>query len=244
MIRIAVVDDELPVCDALNDIILESAAKLNIRTEIDCFKSGEEFIRYQNKGNEYHLIFLDIEMQNGNGLDVGAYIRDVQNNYSEQIVYVTGKSGYEALLFAYQPFYFITKPFDIDTITMVIAKYLRIFGKRSEIFNYKIGHQTGWASLSEILYFESNNRKVKMVLSSDCSEIVFYGSIESVFEQLSGQGFFSPHKSYVVNYRYVNSFHPDHLMLYHNIRIPISKSRRSEIVRIQLLYENGGNNNA
>lgn len=244
MIRIAVVDDELPVCDALNEIIEEAAAKISIRSEIDCFQSGDEFIRQLDNGNEYHLIFLDIEMQNGNGLDVGYYIREVQNNYSEQIVFVTGKSGYESRLFAYQPFYFITKPFNIDTVTMVIAKYLRIFGKKSEIFHYKIGHQTGWASLSEILYFESNNRKVKMVLSSDCSEIVFYGSIESVFEQLSGQGFFSPHKSYVVNYRYVNSFHPDHLMLYHNIRIPISKSRRSEIVRIQLLYENGGNNNA
>ncbi len=244
MIRIAVVDDEFPVCDALKDIILESAARLNIKTEIDCFKSGEEFIKHLNKGNEYHLIFLDIEMQNGNGLDVGSYIRDVQNNYSEQIVFITGKSGYEAQLFAYQPFYFITKPFDIETITMVIAKYLRIFGNKSEIFNYKIGHQTGWVLLSDILYFESDNRKVKMVLSSDCSEIVFYGSIERVFEQLSGQGFFSPHKSFVVNYRYVNSFHPDHLILYHNVRIPISKSRRGEIVRIQLLYENGGKDNA
>ena len=133
MIRIAVVDDELPVCDALNEIIEEAAAKLSIRSEIDCFQSGDEFIRQLDNGNEYHLIFLDIEMQNGNGLDVGYYIREVQNNYSEQIVFVTGKSGYESRLFAYQPFYFITKPFNIDTVTMVIAKYLRIFGKKSDI---------------------------------------------------------------------------------------------------------------
>ena len=161
MIRIAVVDDELPVCDALNEIIEEAAAKLSIRSEIDCFRSGDEFIRQLDNGNEYHLIFLDIEMQNGNGLDVGYYIREVQNNYSEQIVFVTGKSGYESRLFEYQPFYFITKPFNMEELLLRIEAVLRRSGAldSEEVSIFNIGDYNFDCNKQTLQYLEQEPEK-------------------------------------------------------------------------------------
>lgn len=59
-------------------------------------------------------------------------------------------------------------------------------------------------------------------------------------EQLSPQGFISPHKSYLVNYRFIKAFQSDSIIMVNGDEIPIAKGKRDEISRLQLHFENGG----
>ena len=238
MIRFAICDDEEYICSSLERCIKECCSTMQIDCEIDIFNTGEGFIKNLDIDNSYHLIFLDIELKQCNGIDVSNHIRSVLHNESMQIAYVSGKNGYDRQLFTFRPFHFVDKPFDQSKISTVIEKYLRIFGNKSDIFHYKVGHDKFWVKLADVLYFKSMNRKV--FIKNIDGDDEFYGSLEKVSEQIRGQGFLSPHKSFLVNYRYIKSFQLNIIVLTNGEEIPIAKSKRKEIARAQIVLENGG----
>ena len=68
----------------------------------------------------------------------------------------------------------------------------------------------------------------------------FYGSIEKTAQQLKSKGFFMPHRSYLVNYRFVKCFQLKKIIMTNGCEIPISDNRREEVLKIQVVMENGG----
>ena len=176
--KIAICDDENVVCSLLEKYLEQILNGLQIEFEIDVFNTGESFIRHLNSENTYTLIFLDIELNRCSGIDVSKYIRDTLHNDLVQIIFVSGKNGYDRQLFEFHPFYFIEKPFEIEKISFIIEKYLRIYGNHGDIFHYKYGHDTFWIKLSNIVYFKSIDRKVRIKTVSGIEE--FYGSIEKI----------------------------------------------------------------
>ena len=118
MLRFAVCDDEEYICNKLEEYIYKYCESKIIKAEVDIFNTGESFINFLNNNNDYHIIFLDIELKNCNGIDVSEHIRNSLNNETVQIVYVSGKSGYDRQLFSYRPFHFIDKPFDYNRFTI------------------------------------------------------------------------------------------------------------------------------
>lgn len=241
MIRIAICDDEDIICSKLENNIKNACLALHIEFEINIYNSGEAIINNLSVDNKYNLFFLDIEMENFNGIDVSDYIRNKLNDESAQIVFVSGKNGYDRQLFAFRPFAFIEKPFDQDTIFSTIEKYMRIYGAKNDLFYYKYGRDTYLMKINDILYFKSNRRKVK--IKSLTGEDEFYSSLEKVQEQLQGQGFISPHNSYLINYKLIRTFQPTVIIMVDGEKIPIAKAKRNEIAKLQILFEIGGNGN-
>lgn len=235
MLKIAIVDDEYAVAAQTERRMAEICKELMLEVQIELFGSGEEAIRFMKKTSGYHIVFLDIEMGDCSGIDVSRYIRNILQDEAVQLVYVTGKSGYDRQLFEFRPFGFIEKPATTEKMREVLAKYVRIFGEKQEMFEYKAGHGTYFVRVSDILYFESVGRKVRIKTSS--GEVFFYGTIQQVWEQMKDRGFFVPHKSYLVNYRCIKSFHPDCLYIVNDERIPIAKGKRQEVARLQLRME-------
>ena len=84
MIRVAVVDDDPDEIEHLKVDIENYFEKVNIDFEIYLFSSAEEFI---NSGGKYHLIFLDIQMDEINGLELAQIIR--QHDYDTVLIFVT-----------------------------------------------------------------------------------------------------------------------------------------------------------
>lgn len=238
MLRIAVCDDEETVCSTLENYINKACTDIYIDSEIDLFSSGAILKRHLKDGNTYNIFFLDIELKDDTGIDVSDYIRNKIKDESAQIVYVSGKNEYDRQLFAFRPFTFIEKPFDIDVIRTTLEKYMRIYGNKNDLFHYKYGHDTYWVNLSTILYFKSNRKKITILTLTTNDE--FYGSISSIINQLRSKGFISPHKSYLVNYRFIKVFQADAIIMVNGDKIPIAKGKRDEISKLQLHFENGG----
>lgn len=238
MLRIAVCDDEEAVCTTLENYISKACTDIQIESEIDLFSSGSVLKQHLRDGSIYNIFFLDIELQNDTGIAISDCIRNEVRDESAQIVYVSGKNEYDRQLFAFRPFSFIEKPFNADIIRTTLEKYVRIYGDKNDLFHYKYGHDTFWVNLSTILYFKSNRKLVNIITLSTKDE--FYGTIGSITEQLSSQGFISPHKSYLVNYRFIKAFQSDAIIMVNGDEIPIAKGKRDEISKLQLHFENGG----
>lgn len=238
MLKIAVVDDEYTVAAQTERLVIEICEEIQLEAEVEVLGSGKEVARFLEDDTVYHLIFLDIEMDGYSGIDVSRYVRETLQDEVTQIIYVTGKNGYDRQLFEFRPFGFIEKPATAEKVRELLTKYVRIYGEKQEAFEYKSGHSTYFVKLSDILYFESVDRKVK--IKTLTGEAIFYGAIQKLSEQLSEKGFFMPHKSYLVNYRLVKSFHPDCMYLVNDERIPVAKGKRKDVAMIQMKMENGG----
>lgn len=77
--KIALVDDERIYLDEMQKLCLEFAAQHTIQPEIFRFSSSEDFLKSWQPGF-YSIIFLDIFMKNGNGIETAQKLREGNDN--------------------------------------------------------------------------------------------------------------------------------------------------------------------
>ena len=242
MIRIAIVDDENMVCSGIEDIVFQLSMDNDIELETEVYLSGNELCSALKSHECFNLIFLDIEMDNGDGISAGNYLRDKLQNDTTQIVYVSGKNGYDRQLFEFHPLSVIEKPVSFDKLNKVLKKYLKMFGNENQIFSFKSGHDNHWIHLKDIMYFESLDRKI-VIVDNENKPHEFYGTMDNVFDQIKLSGFMMIHKSYIINYRYVRKFHSNEIIMDNGKSLPVSKHRKNEVLKWQVKMETRGKNN-
>ena len=86
--------------------------------------------------------------------------------------------------------------------------------------------------IKDILYFESDNRKINIYTTK--GQISFYGILSEVLEELDEFDFLFIHQSYIVNYNHIISFEYNQVTMSNDTILPISQSRR-KIIREQQL---------
>ena len=230
MLRIAICDDEKILCSQIEKILLEYS-KLNfLEMDIEVFLSGEELCRYIEEKYGFDLIYLDIEMDIMNGIEVGKKIRKQLKDYKTEIVYVSGKDSYDRQLFDLQPLNFISKPVKssevIENLNLAISRaensnYKFTYKKRSEV--YKI-------PIKDIIYFEGFGKQIKIITINHMD--TFYGKIDDVFKNVAGHQFIKNHRSYIINYMHTTVFKYDEVTMSNGVSLPISQSKRKEVKQI------------
>jgi len=230
MITVAICDDEKQITSELEQSLLDIFRKMNIKYEIDVFYTGVELCTHI-KSTYYDLIFLDIEFDKDelNGIEVGKLIRNTHANQTSSIIYISWEMKYAMELFDIRPFNFLIKPLDDEKIEQIIRLYLQLKGQWTEVFTYKSGHHILKAQMKDIVYLESNKRKVTLHLTGGQKE-EFYGTLKEAYQnQLQRFDFLLIHAAYIVNYDHVAILKYDVLVLTDGTSLPISRHRRKEI---------------
>lgn len=225
-IKIAICDDDIKIQFSVEEFLQQILEEYGIESEIECFDLGDKLCDIYERG-KFDLIFLDIEFEGKNGVEVGRYIREIVGDETVQLAYISGNTGYAMELFAYRPINFLVKPIKKGEIKRVLDKYLILNGQNTENFQYKIGSDVFQVALSEISYFSSRARKV--ILHGREKKAEFYGSLESIYNQVKGKRFLYVHKSFIVNYHCIVKMEYEQVTLYDGTVIPISQARRPAI---------------
>lgn len=229
--HIAICDDEEHVCYQLECMLTNVLKSKNIEYQIELFGSGESFCRVL-KDKDFDMVFLDIELLEISGLDVGKYIRDVLENDTIQIAYISAKESYAIELFDYTPINFLVKPLNEKKVTKVIDKYLKITKQNNHMFEYKKRMEFYKIPISDIMYFESKNRKVTIYMRGKEDE--FYESLEKVYAKVKNDDFLFIHQSIIVNYRFLKKISHEEVVMMNDVVLPISRSRRKEITAMHM----------
>jgi DNA-binding LytR/AlgR family response regulator len=232
MLRIAICDDDKIICQQLEDMLADIEEESNEQFEVEVFYSGEELYRFLSKDNRYNLIFLDIEMRDLNGVEVGKKIRDEMNDETTQIVYISGREDYAMDLFEVRPLNFLIKPVSKSKVEAAVNKAIKILGESKHFYEYKNGNVNFSVPVGDILYFESDGRKVNIILMDDVK--VFYGKLSEVEDKLRSQDFIMIHKSYLINFNHVVEYTYDYVKMSNKETLTISQNNR-KAVREQLL---------
>jgi two-component system LytT family response regulator len=113
-LKTIVVDDEKPSREALVTYIREYCAGVDVVAECDSVKSA--FGAIQN--HHPQLVFLDIEMPNGNGFD----LLQLFKNLTFKVIFVTAFSDYAIRAFRFSATDYLLKPVKVDELIEAIDK--------------------------------------------------------------------------------------------------------------------------
>ena len=232
MIQIAICDDDMTTTSQIEEYIRQIETKQHIQVQSRIFFDGKSFMQSVESGEVYDLIYLDVEMPLMKGLDVAKKLREME--ISSLIIYISNYETYCESMIETEPFRFLRKPInDVDLFRKYFMSAYKKLENRNEYYTYsykKIHHKI---NISDIMYFESNNRKICIHTNGNQENNIFYGQLDKVEKELESKSctFIRIHQSYLVNSTYINTVQHDAVILENKDELSISEKRQKEIQR-------------
>jgi DNA-binding LytR/AlgR family response regulator len=226
MYRVGICDDDTILCSVLEEQIQALFVEISTECEIEVWYDGESLENDLKKGVGLDILFLDIELLQKNGVEVGAFIRDEMGDTELHIVYISSKQGYAMELFKMQPLDFLVKPVSGQKLKEVITRSMRRKKYAESCFEYQKGSQIFRIPVKEIIYFMSMDKKILMVKKDGQEE--FYGKLKNVIRQLP-VGFLMIHQSYVIHQEYVSEYSYESVKMMNGDVLSVSKPYRKEV---------------
>jgi DNA-binding LytR/AlgR family response regulator len=227
MFRIAVCDDEPTMVAHMERMLIRFKEKHKLDLEIIVFLSGEELCRTLESGEVFHLLYLDVCMKLLDGIEVSRKIREEYLDESLKIVYVSSSKSHTLQMFENRPMNFLPKPVSEEAVERTLLKALSLWERNKSDFEFQIGKKQYRVKVNEIMYFESDNKKI--LIHTIVNTLEFYGKLSIVEKQLVGNHFVWIHKSYLVNYMYIREAMYDELVLSTGLRLPITQTFRKGV---------------
>lgn len=232
MIQIAICDDDMTTTSQIEEYIRQIEIEQHIQVQCRIFFDGKSFMQSVESGEVYDLIYLDVEMPLMKGLDVAKKLREME--ISSLIIYISNYETYCESMIETEPFRFLRKPInDVDLFRKYFMSAYKKLENRNEYYTYsykKIHHKI---NINDIMYFESNNRKICIHTNGNQENNTFYGQLDKVEKELESKSctFIRIHQSYLVNSTYINTVQHDAVILENKDELPISEKRQREIQR-------------
>lgn len=226
MYRIGICDDDKILCSALEEQIYALEEELKEKFEVEVWYSGETIQSDLEKGIQFDLIFLDIELAQKNGIEVGGFIRNEMEDLKTHIVYISSKQSYAMRLFRIQPLDFLIKPLKKEQVKEVLGRSICQNKVAPSYFEFQKGGSVCRIPTEELLYFMSMNKKIIIKFKNGTEE--FYGKLKDVIEQLPST-FMMIHQSYIINQQYVYEYSYENVKMIDGAILSISKPYRKEV---------------
>lgn len=226
MTKVCICDDDEAFAIELKKNLLSYSTKKKKEMQVDLCFSGENMIESLNK-NRYNIVFLDIELGNIRGFEIGCKIRGELSDEKTQIVYISAKTNYAMELFETRPLNFLLKPLREKDVFEVLDTYYRLFGRENEYLHYKWLKKDYVISQNNIVYIQSRARK--LIVKTFDDNIEFYAKIADILPQLNLDKFCQIHKSFVVNGNYISRYTSDSVTMCDGTNIVISRSMKKDV---------------
>lgn len=237
VIKIVICDDEIIFAGKLKKIIDSYCKQKQIPYKIDIYQSGKEFITDNIKMVEYQIAFLDISMEETDGLEAARELRKLC--HETYIIFVTAFINYSLEGYKVNAIRYLLKT-DTNFKQSVYESLDAVFQKIEYIpvikeFNFCEGNKN--ISLEKILYIESILHKLEFhILDEEIVLYTMYGTLNNISKMFI-KDFVRIHQSYLVNLRFVKKITGNNLLLFNNITLPIARARLKEVRNMVALYK-------
>lgn len=227
MLEIAVCDDEEYFCAQEKQLISQYMKNSGCEYSIDLFRSGEELLARGEALKRYRMIFLDIDMEEIDGIETAREIRK-QNAGDVYIVFVTAFITYALDGYKVGAIRYLLKnddSFEKQMQECLEAIFQKIGeGEKRVSFSFLEGEKL--IPLNEMIYIESNLHKLIFHMTGDQNvTYTMNAKLDEIDRLLQGMGFCRIHKSYLVNFRYVKRIERYNALLFNGKSLGISKAR-------------------
>ncbi len=223
MLHIGLCDDQLPARQNLLGMLRRRLAQRELDAEFWEFSSGEGVLGWLEKHpGGLDVLFLDIEMGGISGMETARRIR--QEDGAILLVFVTGYADYVFDGYSVNALDYLMKPVDMEKLDGLLLRILGATEKAApRLYCVKNAEGIFKVPLADILYFQSEGRKVQLHTAGRCH--AFYARLNDVETQLPG-GFVRIHQRYLVRAAAVDSFEGDRVMVAGR-SLPVSRACRA-----------------
>lgn len=226
-LKIAVCDDEPLFRERISGVVKDNLKKQGIEDyTIDIFQSGKELCAEKEKVRKYDALFLDINMPDENGMQVAEEVRKLHPNIL--LVFITSYIDFAPAGYQLNALRYILK----DSLEEYLPEAVRTILRKVELeklelsYEFLEGKQT--FSLADLYYIESKRHKLEFHLELG-EQYTLYGKLDDVESQLQTYNFVRIHKSFLVNYKHIQSVENYKLYLKNGEVLPIPRERFRQV---------------
>lgn len=238
MFKIAICDDEIIFAKKIAKLIADYMEGKKIPYEVETYSSGKEFLQLGIEMMKYKIVFLDINMEEIDGLETARAIR----KYSDDtfIVFVTAFINYALEGYKLDATRYLLKDKEmfeesiyecLDTIFdkmnyTVVKKEIRFNEGKREI------------SLNSLLYIESNLHKLEFhVMEDSMQTYTIYDTLNHIEGEYSKYHFLRIHQSYMVNMMHLVSVTRYEAVLSNGRRLVVPRARYNYVKEAFIAYK-------
>lgn len=229
-ISIAICDDDQQFADYEKKQLQSVLAEMCIDYEIDVFNNPLNFEKELVKQNTfYHIILLDIDMKEKNGLEIAKTIYE-QFNGECNLIFVTSYDKYVFQSFKYQPLRYIKKEAYIKDIKEAVSVAIQ----RLELFDNDMYYMCNTIDgifkiqISNIMYFERDGKNIKIVMKNNVTYVTSKESIKSLMFKFQKYNFVMIHNGGAVNLHYVTGYEAQNIVVNESIHLYLSRRKKNE----------------
>ncbi len=225
--KFVVCDDEREIADLVAEKLREFYPD---ECEIKCYTDGK--ILLEDSARElFDAFFLDIRMPTLDGFTLAEKIR--ADNPFAKIIFVTNHTELAHIGYLYGAFRYVRK-FALEELREAVLSLKREFDLQSEFLLLKTPFGEVVADVNSIRYFEVKGHRVTAFF--DDTEERVSGTLNEYEERLKNIGFIRIHKSFLVNFRFIESIGKTTVTLTDGTALLLSRNRVAETKRKMMIF--------
>ena len=245
MIRSIIVEDEKHSRETLRGMLDRYCKNVSIQAEAENYRGGIEAIRI----HQPDVVFLDIQMPDGSGFRVLEELGEI--NF--EIIFTTAFDQFAIKAIKYSALDYLLKPIDPDELVRAVKKVEDKLSHRQVNQNIQVlldnikskeaephkivlstSEKIHIIETDQIIRCESDNYYTNFFLA-DGKKILVSKTLKENEQLLSDHNFIRPHKSHLVNVKYIKGFlrsDGGYIELTDGSRIPVSRRKREQIIEV------------
>lgn len=237
MIRAVIIEDEQPIIDGLKEMIHLFCPTVEIIGEAKTVTTAYTLIKTVRP----QLIFLDIQLESGNGFD----LLDKLSNPTFQIIFITAFNNFAIKAFKYSASDYLLKPIDPQELQDSIQRLpdnsafqklpLQVLQKNSQkLENLLLKTQESYfvTKIQDIIYCQADGNYTTFYLREH-QEIVVSKSIKYYTELFKDQPIYRVHQSYLINMKWVKRYDKKgYVHLENGYKVPVAARKADYFLKL------------
>lgn len=229
--NICVCDDEKIIHDEIKRLLKMFSTNDAQFCITDLF-SGEALMDYYSNNNKFDIIFLDIEMNQINGIKTAEKIRETDENAI--IIFVSSYASYVFEAFRLEALHFIVKPIKQSEFENVFRRAMNKYNTINSSISLRWLNERYSIIINDITYIEGYKRHITVHTINEEFEAI--GKIPEILKALEPHGFIRIHQGFIVNMNYIKRFDVSDVVLRDNTKVMISVRKRTEALKAYDVY--------
>ena len=180
----------------------------------------------------YQLAFLDIQMNELNGISLAKNLKERNNKIV--IFFVTSYNDYQDEAMDLRAFRFFEKPFNADRLYSGLEKAMEYIDESYVDFYVWTDNEHKQILVDDVIYVERGNRQVTLVTTQ--GNFTTRETFDEWCAILQNSFFYRVHKSFIVNLHYITGYKYSELFVQNNVRIPIASRRQTDFHKFWFAY--------
>jgi len=244
MIKAVIIDDEKRARDFIESIVHNNFPEIKICTKASSVVEGIKAITKHKPD----IVFLDIEMHDGNGFDLLEALPE--RNF--KFMFITAYDHYAVKAFKFSAVDYLVKPIDINEFIDAVQRLLnRVSSEYSHTENYEVlkanmksktpyklavpsmkGFE--YVKFTDIIRFEADGRYTQIHLT-DNRKMTVSKTLGEYCELITDKNFYKPHKSHFINLRYVKKFARQdggYIVMDDDSIVAVARNQKEEFIEI------------